>query len=87
MENRALWEEFAASDPGCYQTSECEICMKGKQLITLPNKGKIIFPPPHFPLHHSHLSPPIFFSAFAPQFRFAVPTLFSLLTKPHPTKK
>ncbi|KAG7316936.1 hypothetical protein KOW79_019234 [Hemibagrus wyckioides] len=28
MENRALWEEFAASDPGCYKTSKCEICMK-----------------------------------------------------------
>lgn len=43
MENRSLWEGFAGSDPGCYQTSKCEIRMKGKQLITLPNKGNIIF--------------------------------------------
>lgn len=50
--------------------------MKGKQLITLPNKGNIIFPPPHFFFPpFSSVSTDVFFFFF--YYSFPLYSLFS----------
>lgn len=53
-ENWSLWEGYAGPDPGHNKTCECEIQLKGKQLMKLHNKGNIISPP------FSKISPPFF---------------------------
>ena len=53
-ENWSLCEAYAGSDPGLNQTRECEIQLKGKQLIKLHYKGDIISP--LFPKYSFHPS-------------------------------